>query len=145
MTAAKLGAHLVAGHQLRTDREQAGLTRAQMAGLLHISVSHLRSLENGWRAITPDVRDRVGQVLAGQPAQPTEGGTMSAAEMKRLDLLDTDEAAQLLSEVFGRPVPKRRVQNYVRDGKIRAYRTDGRGTIGIPRQVLMDFVESCAA
>jgi tetratricopeptide (TPR) repeat protein len=60
------------GHSLREARKNSGLTFAKFALLAGFSESHLRSVENGHRSITPDVARAYDRVL-------DTGGAFTAA------------------------------------------------------------------
>ena len=53
---------------IRSARRAAGLSQSELARAAHVSQPNLSAYENGRRAPTPAVLDRIGRALAGRPS-----------------------------------------------------------------------------
>lgn len=55
------------GPRLRKLRQDAGVRPRELAAAIGISTSHLRSIENGFRSLTPELRARICRHLGIDP------------------------------------------------------------------------------
>lgn len=55
------------GAKLRKLRQDAGVRPRELAAAIGVSTSHLRSIENGFRSLTPELRARICRHLDIDP------------------------------------------------------------------------------
>lgn len=81
-------AKLIAGHQVRKARRQAGLSQAAMAEQLGISASYLNLIERNQRPLTAQVLVRLTELFDFDPRALSAGAPGGGAEAMRRRLAD---------------------------------------------------------